>query len=1050
MATTFRHRICLTLCVLLLLALHSSPAFSKKSMRFRRFTIEDGLSQSTVETIVQDREGYMWFGTEDGLNRFDGYEFKIFRNDPDDPHSISNNNIWCLFVDWDGFMWAGTYSTGLNRYDHETGTFTRYLHDPEDQNSISSNYIRSITQDDSGNMWIGTRTGGVNLLEPGSGKFKRYTYDKDSENSIPSNSVRSIVPDSGGILWIATNRGFCRFDTLNDVFTHYRAGDRTSSSLVQDNVRHILKERSGILWISTSGGLSRFDPESGQFVNYVHDDDDPGSLSLNNLRDVYEDRRGQLYVGTTTGGLCLYDREKQSFTVFRNDPTDPRSLGRNSIRAICEDRSGLLWLGHSGGGLSVYDPVAARFQHYLHDPADPNSLSDTILWAISQGPSGDIWFGTNTGDLDRYYRSTGEYRHYSHIPEKRPDGRKGYIRNLFWDDADMLWLCSSLNGLYRLNPEDDSYILFQNDPDDPNSIGQNQIRSILQDKDGEMWFSTRYGGFDHYDPATGAFTHFRSSPGDPGSISSDQTTRLQQDSKGIFWLGTADGLNRISFSRNTNDPSAAPVSIADISRFYHDPSDPQSLSHSYILAVYEARSGDMWFGTMQGLSRLRKEDRDRPVFAKYFMKDGLPNDVIYSILEDSGGNLWLSTNYGISRFDPEAETFKNFDVRDGLHGNEFNTGTFCSTEEGTFIFGGVDGASEFHPDSLRDSSFNPPVILTGFNIFDKPAELDRSISNTEEITLSYKDNYFSFEFASLDYSKPDRNRFEYILEGLDREWTNAGTRHFAGYTRVDPGKYVFKVRGTNGDGVWSEHLASVRIIITPPFWKTWWFITLVILATASGIAALITYRVKQLLAIERLRSKIAADLHDDIGAGLTEISIMGEIISSKLPPDSKTIVTSEIERIGTTSRHLINSMSDIVWLVNPHRDSLYDLISRLGDSYKETLFACDINFRTQNLESLKNVRLSMEYRQNLFLIFKEAVNNSLKYSGAAEISLNVELSGRKLVMQIVDDGNGFDTGQARDGNGLRNMQERAGKIGGVLRIESASEKGTTIEFRGNL
>jgi two-component sensor histidine kinase len=432
------------------------------------------------------------------------------------------------------------------------------------------------------------------------------------------------------------------------------------------------------------------------------------------------------------------------------------------------------------------------------------------------------------------------------------------------------------------------------------------------------------------------------------------------------------------------------------------------------------------------------------------VKDGLPNDVIYGILEDSRGSLWLSTNYGISCLDPETGTFRNFDTRDGLHGNEFNTGAFCSTSEGTFIFGGVGGATEFHPDSLRDSSYKAPVVLTGFNIFDRPAKLERFISSIEEITLSHRDNYFSFEFASLDYSKPDRNQYAYILEGLDREWANAGSRRFAGYTHVDPGRYVFKVRGTNGDGIWSSQIASVGIIITPPFWKTWWFITLAVLIAAGSITALITYRVRQLLAIERLRSRIAADLHDDIGAGLTEISIMGEIISRKLPGSSKELIDDEIRRIGTSSRNLIDSMSDIVWLVNPKRDSLYDLISRLGDSFKEILHAEGILFKVQNLDSLKNVRLGMEHRQNLYLIFKEAINNSLKYSGASEISLDVSLSHRKLVLRLADNGNGFDPEDVKDGNGLRNMRDRAERIRGNLRIDSSPGSGTEVEFEGNL
>ena len=362
----------------------------------------------------------------------------------------------------------------------------------------------------------------------------------------------------------------------------------------------------------------------------------------------------------------------------------------------------------------------------------------------------------------------------------------------------------------------------------------------------------------------------------------------------------------------------------------------------------------------------------------------------------------------------------------------------------------MDGASEFAPDSIVDSPFAPPLVLTGFNIFDKPAHLEKSLSHTGEITLSYRDNFFSFEFAALDFATPDRNRYSYMLEGLDRAWTQAGTRNYVGYTRVAAGAYTFMVKGTNGDGVWSDRTASIRIVITPPFWKTWWFILLLVLAIGGGIAALVTIRFRQLLAIERLRSKIAADLHDDIGAGLTEISMMGHIIAHKLPPEPRQLVQGEIERIRTTARGLIASMSDIVWLVDPERDSLHDLISRLGDSFSETLQALDIRFRAENLESLQSVRLKMEHRQHLLLICKEAINNSLKYSGCTEISLEVELPGNRLTLRLHDNGAGFDLQAGTMGNGLKNMRSRARKIGGTVTISSAAGAGTTVEYSGTI
>jgi ligand-binding sensor domain-containing protein len=1020
-------------------------ASGRKAMRFKRYSIEDGLSQSSIEGIVQDRSGMIWIATEDGLNRFDGYEFTVFRNDPDDTTSISNSNIWCIHVDRRGHLWAGTYTSGLNRFDPETETFTRYRHDPEDPGSISSDRIRFITDDAAGNIWISTPNGGINRLDPVSGRFERFLHDDASENSLPSNNVRCIVPDSGGVMWIATNRGFSRFDTSSGMSTRYRPGEPGSNSLVHNSVRHIMKDRGGILWLSTGGGLSRFDPVSGKFTNYVHDEDDPGSISSNSVRMVFEDSRGQLYVATSTGGLCILDRETEKFTSYRYDAADQESLSHISARVIFEDSGGLLWVGTFGGGVNVHDPGRLRFRQHRSDPSDPNSLSDYNIWSVAQGPAGDLWFGTNSGELNRYIRKEDRYVIDSRIPDRRRDGSSGYIRSLLADEEGSLWVASAGSGVFRYYPSSGNYRRIHHDPSDPNSLAANRVRTIYRDTFGELWFCHSNKGLDHFDPVTGRITNFRHDPDDPSSLSNDVIVDIAEDSEGIYWVATRDGLNRIKFIRD-----ASGISISGLDRYYHDPADPRSLSNSYILSMHEADGGDIWFGTMQGLSRLSREDRGDPSFTRYLMKDGLPNDVIYGILEDDPGYLWLSTNFGLSRLDTETEEFKNYDSRDGLHGNEFNTGTFCRTREGTFIFGGVGGATEFHPDSIRDSSYMPPVVLTGFNVFDRPAVLERSLPRTEKIVLSHSDNYFSFEFASLDYSKPDRNRFQYILEGLDREWTNAGTRNFAGYTQVDPGSYTFKVMGTNGDGVWSDHVASIRIVITPPFWRTWWFITLVVLAASATVASIIVYRVRQLLAIERLRSKIAADLHDDIGAGLTEISIMGEVVTTKLPDESKGLVAGEIDRIGTTSRRLIESMSDIVWLVNPKRDSLFDLISRLGDSYKEVLHTCGVHLRTENLESLKNAHLSMEYRQNLFLLFKEAINNAMKYSGCGEMSLSADLSGRKLTMRLVDDGDGFETGSVTGGNGLRNMRERAERIGGILEIRSSRGGGTTIEFRGRI
>jgi len=1023
-------------------------SFAQDEIRFKKLSIEHGLSQSTVETIIQDRSGFMWFGTEDGLNRYDGYQFKIFKHDPDDSTSISNNNIWCLYEDHDGYLWIGTFSGGLNRFDPKTDTFTRYIHNSADQYSISSNNVRSITEDHHGYLWIGTRNGGINSFNLNSRKFEKRISDPDVLKILGDANIRYIYPDSANNLWICTNKGLYIYDQSTGDFAQFKNGKEISNGLSNHSIRHIFKDRSGIIWISTVNGLNSYNPDSKTITQYLHDEKNSESVSTNYIREVNEDNKGRLWVATHKRGIMIYDRTDKSFKSYYHDELNPRSLSSNSLRTIYEDRGGLIWFGTLGGGINIFDPGTDRFRQYRSKPGNSNSLSHSIVWSIMQSTKGDIWFATHNGGLNQLNRKTGKYTHYKYNAADPHSISSNSLRSVIEDRLGNIWIATQNSGINRLDRKYEKFTRFKHDPNNGGSIGSNNVRNIFEDRAGNLWFGTWGGGLDLYDPYSNTFTHFINQPDNSNSLSSNNVISIYQDSDGVYWVVTTFGLNKLTFSSATQTDNILHLSQPDITRFFHDPADPNSLSNNYVLSIHESEIGDLWFGTMLGLNRLEKKHRNKPVFKRYFIKDGLPNDIIYGILEDSEGHIWCSTNNGLSHLNLQDETFKNYDMRDGLHSNEFNTGAYLKTVEGSMIFGGVDGATEFFPDRLSDNPYLAPVVLTGFYIFDQPADLGRAVAGIEEITLSYKDNYFSFDFASLDFSKPERNRYAYMLEGLDRGWVNSGTRRFAGYTQLDAGEYVFRVKGTNGDGVWNEEGTAVRIIITPPFWKTWWFIMLLILATGGGVAFVITNRVKQLLAIERLRSKIAADLHDDIGAGLTEISIMGEVISQKLSGKSKQYVNTELQKIGDTARGLVDSMSNIVWLVNPKRDSLYDLISRLGTTYTDLLDATDIQFRTQNLNSLKKVRLKMEHRQHLFLIFHEAINNSIKYSNGTEITLNSSLKGKKLTLQLIDNGQGFDIEKVATGDGLKNMKERARQIGGNLIIRSDAKTGTIIEFKG--
>lgn len=1032
------------------LALLTQLCYSQEAIKFKHLTIVNGLSQSTVEAIVQDHQGFMWFGTEDGLNRYDGYQFTVYRNDPEERTSLSNNNIWCLYVDKDGFLWIGTYTGGLNRFDPRLEKFDRFLHAPDDSGSISSDAIRSIAQDSSGTLWVATRGGGLNYLPREQNRFSRILADAKNPGGLASNNIRCVYAQSDGTLWIASDNGVNIFDPAEKKFRRLSHDPTNTNSLISDNVRHIYEDRAGMLWLSTANGLSRFHAESEQFTNYLHDSRNPSSISSNNIRKVFQDNRGNIWIATTHGGLNLFNQTENRFYDYRHDLADARSLSNDNVRVVYQDRGGLLWAGTIGGGLNIYDHDAHRFKHFRYIAEEDNSLSHPIVWAISEGPDGDLWFGSNAGGLDRYNRTSSTYRHYQHDPRRSGSLSDNHIRTIYWDRTGRLWIGTRYSGIDIYDPRSDSFANMRQDRVVENSLSNNNIRHIYQDHLGGLWFATWGGGLNHFHPQSQTFTYFRHRPEQSNSLSSDNVIFVCQDSDSAFWVATADGLNRLSipgFSGNNPVPQPA---LTEIARYYHDPEQQHSLSNSYVLAIHESQNGDLWIATMQGINRLPLEYRLNPRFERYFVKDGLPNDVIYAVLEDGGGRLWFSTNQGISRFDPQLHIFKNFDIRDGLANNEFNTGACAATGDGRFIFGGVNGADEFHPDSLQDDDYPAPVVLTGFNIYDKPATLASSVDHLEKITLSHRDNYFSFEFAALDFSTPERNQYAYKLQGFDQEWQNAGNRRFAGYTHLDAGDYVFKVKGTNGDGVWNERVREIHITITPPFWKTWWFMLAIVLFAGGGIALAIIYRVRQLLAIERLRTRIAADLHDDIGAGLSEISILGEVITQNLVGEINPEVSQGLDKIGRRSRQLIDSMSDIVWLVNPRRDSLFDLISRLGSTFETHLLAAGIRFNAENVESLKKVRLNMEVRQHLFLIFKEALHNAIKYSNGNTIDLLATVEARHLSMQLRDNGRGFDAAMTSTGNGINNMKKRANLIGGTLSIETGDGKGTLISFRGLL
>ncbi len=804
-----------------------TAAFLPSIIRFSRLGPTEGLSQSVVTCILQDDQGFLWIGTQDGLNRYDGRTFRVFRPDPSDPNSISDNWINTLFQDRQGYIWVGT-NEGLNRYDPETGRFRRFLNDPENPESlinntvqvvfedsrgvlwvgtadgldrfsparngfihyytetflppdISSNNITAIHEDANGGLWVGTNGGGVNRYIRTLDGFLHYTHDPADRNSVASNNINAIVSDYNGTLWIATNRGLDHLDPRLGYAAHYRHRPSVAHSLASNNVLSLYIDRSGNLWVGTSDGLDRFDRPTGHFIHYRHQPGNNYSLSASVVSAIYEDRGGVLWVGTFGGGLNRYDHGQDRFALYDYQPDNPNSLSGNMIFPILIDPSGQVWIGTYGSGLNRFDPQTGLFTRYRHIPDDPNSLQSDEIWSLHMDENGLLWIGTSTG-LDWLDPRTGQFSHYQ---PAEGDPRPLVSERIYVIHADrrgVYWLGTD-NGLYKFNPRTRRVIArYTHQVTDPASLSGNEIYSLYEDEDGTLWIGTASDGLNHFDPLSERAIRYQHRPGNPASLSDDTVMTIYRDSRGILWVGTGGGLNR-----------------------YH----PESDSFSY-----------------------------------YLDANGLPSNLIYGILEDAAGHLWLSTNYGLSRFDPVHETFRNYTMSDGLQSNEFNLNAYAAAPTGEMYFGGINGLTVFHPLNIQDSAYVPPVVLTSLTTEGHAIVAEKRIERLQEVTIPSTNRSFEFEFVALSFAQPGRNQYAYLLENFDEGWNYIGNRHGGRYTNLPGGTYTLRLMAANHDGVWNPTPTSIRIVVEPPFWQTFWFRALTILAVLVAAVSSNQFRIR--------------------------------------------------------------------------------------------------------------------------------------------------------------------------------------------------------------
>jgi ligand-binding sensor domain-containing protein len=816
---------------LLLLVLVISIEFSlatrslyARYMKFEHISVNEGLSQSSARVLLQDSKGFIWCGTQDGFNKYDGIRFKTYRYNPHNKNSLSDNFILSAIEDRKGIIWIGTNGGGLNRFDPKTEKFTRFFHEDSIPGSLSNDFVNSVYEDTRGQIWVGT-VYGLNLWNEETQSFKTFLFD--TSNTF-LNGVGCIYEDQFNNFWIgSTGMGLFLFDRESGNYASYQYDPNNSESICGNSVVSILEDNNDQLWIATTAGLNLFDRQTKRFKRYQYDSSNPYSISNNGLNTIFQDRDDNLWIGSLGGGLNRYDRKNDRFIRYQNDPMDPNSLNNNFIFSILEDHSGSLWIGTGGGGINKFDPQKVKFRHYKIEQAKINNSLDNFVWSILEDEKRIIWIGTQGGGLYRFDRRSGEFKNYRNDPSNTASLSQDVVLAIAEDHGN-LWIGTQGGGLNYFDRKTEKFKRYLYNPNDSLSLGSNLIRSLLIGRNGTLWIGTQGGGLNYKLPGSDHFHRFTYNPDDITSISNNLVMSLYEDRNGNIWVGTSGG-GLCMFDRRSQK----------FERYMHAPDEENSISHNRIRVINSDHSGNLWIGTDFGLNEFSAEDGK---FKKYTSADGLPNDVIYGILPDEQGNLWISTNYGISKFNPETDIFKNYDIDDGLQSNEFNTGASYQNDRGEMFFGGINGFNIFHPADIKDNPHIPPVVLTDFTIFGKPAILNQSITYIDKIILNYKENSFSFEFAALDYTNPAKNKYAYKLEGLNDYWIYPGSGHTATYTKLDPGKYTFRVNGSNNDLIWNLDGARVDIVITPPFWATTWF-RLIIFILAAFLLYLI-YRLR--------------------------------------------------------------------------------------------------------------------------------------------------------------------------------------------------------------
>ena len=849
-----------------------APLAAQDRSPFRHLTIADGLSQSAISAVVQDGRGFMWFGTKDGLNRYDGYQFVVFRHDPFDSTSISSSEITALFEDSRRRLWVGTRG-GVDRFDRVHERFER----------VAGGLTRDVigfAEDRDGSIWVASGGEGLfRLRESAAGPvvIDRFEFSPTDPSTVGGGRVRAMLVDRRGELWVATDSGLARRAAAGGRtagFTHLTGGPDAPRGLIDRPVTALHEDSRGRLWIGSRSGVTVLDSARLRTRHYYHRYR-TSQYEWGEAVGIAEDRAGRLWV-STRAELMRLDPTTGAFTYFRHDPGDPESINSNLPTAVYRDRSDVLWVGTNGHGINVHDPKANRFHTFRRPESGSSRQAGFSVYTLFEDRAGTLWI--DAGLLYRWDRPTGAFRSFETTPDRPDDFGNTGVWSLVEDPPGFLW-AATYRGLYHYEIATGRVRHYRHDPRDPTGLPEETVYDVFRDRDGVVWVVTENFLARLADPGRGRFDAWRFKP----LLTQRQWIfpSLIQDARGALWLGSDQGLTRF-------DPRTGALR-----HYRHDPRRPRSLGHDAVRAILpDPRQPDryLWVGTAGGgLNRL---DMDSATFEHFTGREGLPNDVVYGVLADAGGKLWLSTNRGLSRFDPTTRRFRNYDANDGLQSDEFNSGAAFRSRSGELFFGGIEGFSYFRPEEVTDNPHVPAIAITGFrrgnrreSVRDSGTVLRTTISEADTLHLSYRDVVLTFEFAALEYSAPAKNRYAYRMVGFDEDWLDAGAARTATYTNLAPGRYTFQVRASNNDGVWNADGKSLAIVITPPWWRTPWAYGLYVALALAVLAAARRYEMgrlrlasrleiehlesEQLRRLDRARSQLFANVSHEFRTPLT-------------------------------------------------------------------------------------------------------------------------------------------------------------------------------------